>query len=81
MGRRPSVTAMGNTLEMMTGTAFMKCTSRRWKGLVAAEVVASPTSRQLTGQLASVFGFFEFVHHVRRSGKALLGDLLELLLT
>src|SRR5262245_52909980 len=26
-------------------------------------------------------GFFEFVHHVRRRGKALLGALLELLLT
>jgi transposase len=26
-------------------------------------------------------GFFEFVHNVRRRGKALLGALLELLLT
>ena len=26
-------------------------------------------------------GFFEFVHNVRRRGKALLGSLLELLLT
>jgi len=33
------------------------------------------------GHLPLYLGFFEFVHNVRRRGKALLGALLELLLT
>jgi len=49
--------------------------------LALAAVVAPPTSGDLVGETATELdlGFFEFVHDVRRRGKALLGALIELL--
>jgi transposase len=32
-------------------------------------------------KLPLYLGFFEFVHHIRKRGKALLGTLIELLVT
>jgi len=69
-----------NTPGMMMVTAFMKCTSIPWKAFGLCYDHGCAASRHFARELASIFGFFEFVHNVRRRGKALLGALLELLL-
>ena len=67
---------------MMTAMAFMKCMSTPWKAFgLCCRSWLRPHRGISQENLPLYLGFFEFVHNVRRRGKALLGALLDLLLT
>src|SRR5215831_13186571 len=60
------------------------CTAGAWSSFVPLlQEVSSicKTRSQLQEKLPLYLGFFEFVHNVRKRGKALLGALIELLVT
>jgi hypothetical protein len=48
--------------------------------MVAAALMAASAPWYLPRKTSTVLGFFEFVHNVRRRGRALLESLLETLL-
>ena len=83
MGMRVSVIAVANRLGMMTVMAFFHAvhvnTMEGFWSLLRSWL--RPHRGISQDNLPLYLGFFEFVHNVRRRGKALLGALLELLLT
>jgi hypothetical protein len=57
-------------------------TSMAWRRFHGASVLVTTPVRLTTNcDKLSDLGFFEFVHNVRKRGKALLGALIELLLS
>ena len=48
--------------------------------LVIVAFLVAPASGYLSGKAADYLGFVEFVHNIRRRGRALLGSLLDTLL-
>jgi transposase-like protein len=66
-----------------TATVSTKCMSTRWKVEGFWSLLRSwlrPHRGISQEKLPIYLGFFEFVHNVRRRGRALLGSLLDTLL-
>ncbi len=79
-----SVSTMGEASlpAMKTETAFAKSMSIPWKGFGRSCAVGCARIRGISQEKLPLYlGFFEFVHNVRKRGKALLGALIELLVS
>ena len=70
-----------NSLEMKMAMAFVKCMSTQWKGFGPSCAVGCVRIGAFPRKLPFYVGFFEFIHDVRKRGKALLGSLIELLVS
>jgi len=80
MVTRRSVTANASSRVMKTAPVFAKSTSTRSKASGHYCVRGCAPRGISRERLPFYLGFFEFMHNVRKRGKALLGSLLALLL-